>query len=149
MTQKKKKQIKDALDLILARDGIIDPNEVIREAESETSPLHDQFTWDDTEAAKQWRTAEARKLIRIFVTVIDGISEPIRYFVSLSSDRQDNGGYRSINAVMDSRQFRAIHLEDAKRELLAVQSKYAALTELNSIWKEVRKLFQSKERKIA
>lgn len=37
---------------------------VLAEAADVSSPLHDVFEWDDTEAATQWRLHQARNLIR-------------------------------------------------------------------------------------
>lgn len=44
--------------------GRLTPEAVVQDAKSKTSPLHDQFEWDDSEAGKQWRLQQARELIR-------------------------------------------------------------------------------------
>lgn len=54
------------LDLIAQRDqdNLIQPEAVVEEAASETSPLHPHFEWDDDEAAHEYRLHQARNLIR-------------------------------------------------------------------------------------
>jgi hypothetical protein len=44
--------------------GRLTPDVVLKAAKSRFSPLHDYFTWDDTEAAHQHRLHQARTLIR-------------------------------------------------------------------------------------
>lgn len=41
--------------LEMENDGRLTPAEVLEEARNPESPLHDQFTWDDTEAAEKYR----------------------------------------------------------------------------------------------
>lgn len=61
----KQKLIADRLARIAKHNGgILTPDAVLEDAKSEASPLHEQFTWDDTEAAHQWRLEQARTLIR-------------------------------------------------------------------------------------
>lgn len=61
----KQKLIADRLERITKRNhGVLTPDAVLADAQDKSSPLHDQFTWDDTEAAHQWRLEQARTLIR-------------------------------------------------------------------------------------
>lgn len=46
------------------RDNGLTPQSVVDDARRKSSPLHDCFEWDDTEAAKEWRLQQARNLIR-------------------------------------------------------------------------------------
>lgn len=52
---------------IRSEHGVLQPEIVIEVAEDEDSPLHDQFPWDDAEAARQHRLDIARRLIRAIV----------------------------------------------------------------------------------
>lgn len=47
---------------------------VVDAARPEDSPIHDQFEWDDSEAAEQYRIAQARRLVRSIevVTFVKG-----------------------------------------------------------------------------
>jgi len=119
-------------------EELLIPEEVVRAAQSPRSPLHELFTWDDTEAARRHRLEEARQLIRVTVTLIPGTDQEVRAYVSLSEDRPQGvkgqitggGGYRATAEVMSDEQLRAILLADAQREMRAFQNKYARLSEL-------------------
>ena len=80
--------------------GLLDPADVVITARDPASALHRCFTWDDGDAAAQWRLEEARKLIRSVTVIIPG-AEPleIRAFVSLPADRPHGGGYRDVAEV--------------------------------------------------
>ena len=59
---------------------VITPEAVVKKAQSKRSALHNCFTWDNEEAAGQWRMQEARMLINAIVTVEDPEStEPMTY----------------------------------------------------------------------
>lgn len=61
----KQKLIADRLARVAKHNGgVLTPDAVVEDARDESSPLHDQFEWDDSEAAKQWRLEQARALIR-------------------------------------------------------------------------------------
>ena len=61
------------------------PESVLHAARLKSSPLHDGFTWDDTEAAKQHRMSEARYMIAAVVIVIDDEHPPIRAFCNIKT----------------------------------------------------------------
>lgn len=119
--------------------GLLKPEDVIRAAEPEGSVLHDRFEWDDSEAAHQYRLEQARKLIRVTVELLDGKERALtRVFVSLSSDREkEGGGYRSTVDVMNDAQMRQQLLEDALDEMEYFKHKYAALQELKKIFSAI------------
>src|ERR1700677_2890830 len=57
--------IQAALYAIAERNaGRLTPDLVLLSAQSPDSPLHEHFTWDDTDAARKHRLNEARTLIR-------------------------------------------------------------------------------------
>lgn len=130
--------------LAAENNGLLDPEDVVREAARTASPLHDYFTWDETEAARRWRLEQAAGLIRrVRVVVQHGPQEPIRAFVSLSTDRRKpasegqataTGGYRAIESVMSDAQLRAQLLSDALHEMRAFKNKYARLSELREVF---------------
>lgn len=51
--------------------GRLTPDDVVEDARSPSSPLHDQFDWNDAEAAAKWRISQARELIRSVKVVIN------------------------------------------------------------------------------
>ena len=71
-------------------DGLLKPEDVVESARPINSPLHTRFTWDDTEAANQYRLQQARQLIRTTIQYIevDGKDQSFRVFCSLTPDRE-------------------------------------------------------------
>ena len=101
--------------------------------ENVDSALHNQFTWDDTEAAEKWRLHQARTIIlRVHVTTDDG--KVTRAWVNLPSDRaSDEPVYRPIVRVMSDADLRAELLQTVKDELVRIRRKHAELNELASV----------------
>lgn len=115
--------------------GILMPEEVVKEAQHEDSPLHDHFDWNDDEAAYKWRLLQARQLINVVVEFIKPNGEPVetRVFVSLKQDREE-GGYRSIIAVLKNNDLRAQLVQDALDAMQYFKSKYKDLVELGEVF---------------
>lgn len=113
--------------------------EVVDAARDESSPLHVCFTWDDGEAAHQYRLIEARNLLRVYVERPEGTEGPVvRAFVSLTTDRvEKGGGYRSIADVMSDDELYQQWLKDAIVQLRNFQKKYQDIKELGSVWSAV------------
>ena len=117
----------------ISNGGFLTPEAVVNSARDENSPLHPFFDWDDTEAARKWRIVQARRLIRLSVTIIKPEVEPVRAFVSLPRDRGVNG-YRSTVQVLSDEDLREQLLECALRELQAFRRKYAMLSALKELF---------------
>ena len=69
--------------------GSVTPSQVIDEAQSEDSPLHPCFTWDDSDAAQKYREEEARRLIRCYVIVWEDPDETPRQIANVCITRED------------------------------------------------------------
>jgi hypothetical protein len=130
------------------------PKAVVDAAREPTSPLHESFEWNDTEAAERYRLGQARRLIRVAVTVLPRNNEKVRAYVSLSSDRhhpeEDEelgaaGGYRSMTEVLAADDLRAIMLNDALRDLQVMERKYAQLSQLAGVFEEAAKVRAEEE----
>jgi hypothetical protein len=126
-------------------DGILKPEAVVEAARPKGSPLHSQFDWNNSVAAEKWRIHQARNLIRVTIEWLNipGKSEPveIRPFVSLTTDRKnEGGGYRETLVVLRNKESRDQLLADALAELQAIEQKYAALQELAEVFAASRKV---------
>lgn len=123
----------------LKSDGVIRPVDVVEAARDEESPLHDWFQWDDDEAAHQYRLLQARNLLRVYVNVEPSKdSEPVRAFVSLTSDRaKEGGGYRALAEVMGDDAMREQLLRDAFVQFRNMQKRYQHLKQLSKVWDAV------------
>lgn len=129
-------RIAKELEEVRARGGgLLLPSAVVDFAKDEGTALHSQFEWDDSIAAREHRLAQARHVIRLHVTIIAADTEPVRAFVSLSSDRiGGGGGYRATADVIENDVQRGIMLADALDELRRVQRKYRGLKALKVVW---------------
>ena len=62
----------------LTEDGILEPESVVDAARDPKSAMHDQFNWDDSEAAHSYRLQQARALIkRVVVEVVRADQERV------------------------------------------------------------------------
>lgn len=118
----------------LASGGLLDPKKVVASAKPQASPLHHHFEWDDGKAARAYRLDQARALIQMAVEVEPSLGIPVRVFVSLSSDRKQEGGYRETTEVLNKTALRRIMLQDAFRELDQFKARFLALSELSPIF---------------
>lgn len=128
-------------------NGRLFPRDVVDAARSETSPLHNSFEWDDNAAAEQWRIEQARRLIRVSVTILDGKNEPVRAFVSLSTDREDRGGYLPVDVVISSKNLREQMLKDAAMELQLFTAKFKAIQELTEVNEAAKRFLKATNKK--
>lgn len=121
----------------LKTDGIIRPDDVVAAAQDEGSALHSWFEWDDGEAAHNYRLEQARKLLRVYVVTETPESNPVRALVSLTTDRRNGGGYRTVADVMSDDVLRERMLLDALTQLRNMQERYRNLQALSGVWKAV------------
>ncbi len=142
-----KKEAQDVLAEMYVRDGALHPAKVLEEATDKTSPLHDMFDWDDTEAARKHRLNQARSIIRVAVRVLPAISNrEVREYVSISSLRKtDTGSYIGVVDVLNDEVLREQALADAIKTLQNMASRYAYLAELASVWDAVAMLVAKTE----
>lgn len=129
--------------------GYLKVEAVVEAASSPDSPLHHRFEWDDTAAARKYRNVQAGVLIRqIKITVVRRVEKTkelkittTREFQSLLSARgEDGGGYESVIEIMSDADKRVEMLATVLAELTAYRQKYAELTELSKVWKELDRL---------
>jgi hypothetical protein len=124
--------------------GRLMPRDVVEEARNPESPLHKSFEWDDTAAAEQWRIEQARRLIQVSVTVLEGSKEPIRAFVSLTTDRKDGGGYLLVEKVLSSKKQKEQMLKDAAAELEIFTAKFNTIQELSEVNTAAKKFLKTR-----
>ena len=130
----------EELNLIASmNDGLLDPFRIVDYARDPDTALHSKFTWDDGEAAHQYRLWQARQVIRLELTIAPRSEETpkeIRAFVSLRTDRKHDGtgGYRPILSVLSDDGLREQMLLDAKSEMRVFRKKYDTLRELAGVF---------------
>ena len=139
--------IKQELEIIRNEGGgFLNPSKVVDYARDPATALHEYFEWDDTEAAHRYRLAQARALIRVAVIVGPTTAETVRAYVSLSSDRRANGGYRAIADVLSDEIMKETLLADALHDLASFQRKYDSLrnvARLNRVFETIEDVVRS------
>lgn len=118
------------LKQIEEEEGVLDPHSVIEHARSEYSPIHDRFTWDDTEAAIQYRLQQARQLIREVTIEWQGNEVQEFHNVVITKGKR---GYVSLERILSDEDLHKQVLEEALKELRHWQIKYRTLKELQGI----------------
>lgn len=105
--------------LSLENDGLR-PSDVVAAAMDKSSPLHDQFEWDNKKAGHEYRLIQARKLIRVSFFGGGKSKDRFVFIPPTSFDSEDDdsneGTYRPISAVLENPDWYA-------RALEALQSK--------------------------
>jgi hypothetical protein len=134
---------RELLRIAAENGGILKAEEVVNCAESESSPLHKFFDWDDSEAAVKWRLEQARNLINVTVEYLPsaGSNETIsvKVFQNLSTDRCNaGGGYRISVDVLDDRDLYARLVQDAINTMNYFCEKYASIKQLKKVISEMR-----------
>lgn len=134
------KSVREELEEIRdANDGLLRPEDVVEFAKDKKTALHNEFEWDDTEAAHQFRLQQARYVIRLNINVIptDQGEIAVPMYVSLVSDRVHNNGYRTLTDVMADDDLREEFLAQALGELQRVRKKYEKLLELEPVFSAI------------
>ena len=114
-----------------------DPHEIVELARPETSPIHERFTWDDTEAAVRWRVEEARHLVSHIVVSTpkpDGEVVEARAFFNVTTENgESKRGYISSRQVWARPGLAEQVREAALRELRGWTDRYAIYEELSDV----------------
>lgn len=107
MNNETRKAIHSRLEKIRARNaGLLRPDDVVKDARSESSPLHSLFEWDNSKAAHQHRLYQARDLIasvRVEVTTSTRVMA-VPYYARDPNIASDEQGYSPIASFRDERQ---------------------------------------------
>jgi Mg2+ and Co2+ transporter CorA len=111
--------------LRMKRGGSFDAADLVNEARSKYSPLHDIFEWDDTEAAELYRRQQARHLLSCVVMVSEVQTEEKesvrRVFVSATDD--GTRAYTTVSHILSNAELRAKFLKKLHKELEVLQKR--------------------------
>lgn len=133
--------------------GLLRPEDVVKFARNKRTALYCEFEWDDAKASAEYRLEQARRVIRVSVTVLPSPhsdQDPVRAYVSVASDRvQPGGGYRALADVMGDDEMRAELVNDALGEVKRWRRKYERLRELVPIFKAIDKVEAKQEVAVA
>ena len=133
--------------------GLLKPEDVVAFARNKRTALHSEFEWDDAKASAEFRLEQARRVIRVSVTVLPSPhsdQEPVRAYVSVASDRaQPGGGYRALADVMSDDEMRAELVNEALGEAKRWRRKDERLRERSPIFRAIDKVEAKQEQAVA
>lgn len=114
----------------LANSDELRPEDVVGQARKKSSPLHDQFTWDDSQAADEYRKWQARLLIRDIVVISEASTAyPAFVHVSIAPEGEESRQYYQSATAMSGDE-----RELAKHELISrIKSAERAYLDFNKI----------------
>jgi hypothetical protein len=145
---KESKYLSELHEIMAQNGGMLRPEDVVSFAKNPTTALHSAFTWEDDEAAHNWRLWQARQVI-IRVSAVYPDTEPetkYRAFVSLKADRYNDRGYRAMVDVLADGNLREVMLAEAMMDMQAFMQKYDTLKELAGVFAEMQKVVKRRGR---
>lgn len=120
----------------LEQTGGLTAKRLLDASRPQDAPLHDEFEWNDTEAAEKYREQQARHIINSLTIVVD--EQPVtRAFVNI---RTVGSSYESISIIVQKEDKYAALLDQCKKELQAFLKKYNSIKELAPIADAAKKI---------
>lgn len=124
--------LREHLQAIHDRHGVLTPVIVLDEARDPAHPLHSRFLWDDSEAAESWRKHQAQELIRsVKVRYVEATdTEPARSVRAFHAVRREDGHvYEPVEKVVEDPFTKRLVLADMEREWKALKRRYQQFAE--------------------
>lgn len=124
----------DTLTTIHQQHGTLTPVLLVELAANPDHPLHDRFTWDDTEAAHKWRIVQAGQLLRV-VRLPDDPKRPgdLRAFVAVKAKDTPRAEYVPTEDAMSDEFTRRLVLSDMEREWRSLKRRYQHMSEFAAL----------------
>ncbi len=141
-----------AYELLLQKhEGHISPGILLEAAKDPASPFHTLFEWDDTKAGDNFRLMQAASIIRRWkgsVMRIDQgeqkvVIQTIRRVQSPKGSRKNGqASYETVEQIMSDPAKRSDMVRTVRKELLSYRQRYAELTELAAVWREIDRVME-------
>lgn len=112
----------------------ITPKEILQDARKKDTPYHDEFEWDDSKAAEEYRLDQARSIISsiVEVKIIHGEEKNVRVFCNVITPSGDRA-YMPTEIVIKSPKLVSQVVAEALGEVKIWKDKYASIYELGKI----------------
>ena len=117
-----------------ANNGLLVPEKVVEFAADATSALHNEFTWDNEEAARKLREQQARQLIRVYIKFVPAAQRKTRAFISVPSDRANGDGYRRTEDVIANPMLMEQMVDEVRKRIASLSQSYSYLRFLDPLW---------------
>ena len=131
-------EVGEELERIRAEKGALTPAAVLEEATSEDSPLHSAFEWDDSEAAKQHRLNQARRLITS-IRILNGPNgSPVTAMISVKTPGRGREYVPTLQAMNDD-ELKLRVLQDIRQFIEAQERRYAHISHVAEVLERLKK----------
>ena len=114
----------------LAAEGRLTAKDLVDENRPEDAPLHNEFEWDNNEAADKWREYQARHIIACLIVKAER-KEPVRAFFNVTRSEPQ---YTHIETILESTDETEKLLKTALGELISFKKKYSTLEQLTKVF---------------
>jgi hypothetical protein len=117
--------------------GNLSPEQLVKDAKNESSPLHELFEWNNQAAAREYRLTQARHLIRSLEVVYVENDVEIQTYAYVSLEGKHHGPYTSMRKVLSADEQRKQLYNQALRDLRVWRSKYNHIKELKELYEAI------------
>ena len=126
----------------LADKGKLNAENLVEVSKPKNAPLHDDFEWDDTKAAENWRKQQGRCMINSLLMIPEETDseedkEPIRAFFKVA--QVENAQYESTSVLIRTQNGRDALRDQALRELNSYRQKYRTVLDWTGAYGEINK----------
>lgn len=119
----------------LEQHGLLTAKHLVDVSRPEEAPLHQEFVWNDAEAAELFREQQARCLIaHIVVREVEDSAPPSRAFYNIVTTEPE---YESIHTIFSDPDKSRQLLKKAMQELRSFQRKYADIERLAPVFQAI------------
>lgn len=115
----------------LASEGRLTAKDLVNENRDPYAPLHNEFNWNDAEAAELYREDQARYMIRHIEIKHEPEQIQTRAFFNVQLEQPK---YEHINVIIADEEKRSALLMMAQKELRSFRQKYSELTALKLVF---------------
>lgn len=117
----------------LAAKGELNAANLVKVSKPKSAPLHEDFEWDDTKAADNWRKQQGRCMINSLIMVpeetdCDSTRGPVRAFFKVEPLSR-GGQYESTQVLIRTQNGRDALRDQAEKELISYRQKYRTILE--------------------
>ena len=122
----------------------LSPETLLEASRPEEAPLHNEFEWNDTVAADNYRKEQARSIIRHLIIVRTDIETPVsdRAFVYVGEKKT---GYVPISEAMSNETWRKNLMSAARKDMQFFIAKYRRLEELAEIIEKMSQILSEED----
>lgn len=115
-------------------DGVTS-EQLLDASRDENSPLHNEFEWDDTVAAEEYRKNQARYILRsITVTIVQEEKEEYKPRAFNLVIHNEKHVYRPMTLIMQDKDEMEQVYQKALSELAAIRQKYCMIEKLRNVF---------------